>query len=122
MNPTQKMKAKLESLGIPFVSLTVTRSTVIVTVEGRESAEHWHGVLSHFVQSKIKDTVLINKVNKRLANLPSCRPGFLVGGFFRKDIIEKRGTNESEDFRDSGNRHKEAVKNQDANSSVKRGR
>lgn len=52
MTPQEKMKAKLELLGLPFKKIDVYGSQIMVTAYGESVANKWHSILCKFTTSK----------------------------------------------------------------------
>lgn len=81
MTPQQKMKAKLESLGLPYKQIDVYGSQIMVTALGEETANKWHSILSKFTTSKRPvRSIAYNKVNTNTVLLPDVHTVWLIGG------------------------------------------
>lgn len=72
MTPQQQMKAKLESVGLPFKEINVYGNQIMVTSHCRETAERWAGLLRRFAKIKaIGPGIDDAKVNRNTVLVPS---------------------------------------------------
>lgn len=70
--PQERMRAKLESLGVPFREINVYGSQIVVTVAGRETAERWAGILAQFAKvRRVLQSWDDAKVNRNTVLRPS---------------------------------------------------
>ena len=79
--PQQRMKAKLEGLGLPYKEIKVYGSQVMITVWSETAAKKWHSVICRFTNSKrpVK-SIDYNKENRGTCLLPTRHEVWLIGG------------------------------------------
>lgn len=79
--PQQRMKAKLESLGLPFKQIDVYGSQIMVKAWSESAANKWHSVLCKFTNSRRPVRSFDhNKVNENTVLLPTRHEVWLIGG------------------------------------------
>jgi len=81
MTPQEKMKTKLESLGLPYKEIKVYGSQVMITAWSENAADKWHSILRKFTTSKrpVK-SIDYNKVNTGTCLVPTVHEVWLIGG------------------------------------------
>ncbi len=78
--PQQRMKAKLESCGIPAKRVDVYGSQIMITAWSRGAAEKWASLLSRFAKvSRVIESMDYAKENKNTVLLPSAVKVWRVG-------------------------------------------
>jgi len=81
MTPQAKLKAKLESLGLPYKEIKVYGSQVMITAWSESAANKWHGVICKFTNSRRPvRSVDYNKVNENTCLIPTVHEVWLIGG------------------------------------------
>jgi hypothetical protein len=79
--PQQRMKTKLETLGIPFKQIDVFGSQIIVTAWSETAARKWYSVLCKFTTSKrpVK-SIDYNKENRGTCLTATVHEVWRIGG------------------------------------------
>ena len=81
MSAQEKLKAKLESLGLPYKEIKVYGSQIMVTAWSESAALKWHSILCRFTTSKRPvRSIDYNKVNTNSVLLPDTHEVWLIGG------------------------------------------
>jgi len=79
--PQERMKAKLESLGLPYKEIECYGSQVMITALSESAANKWHSILCKFTTSKRPiRSIDRNKVNENTCLNPSSHEVWLIGG------------------------------------------
>jgi hypothetical protein len=79
--PQERMKAQLQSLGLPYKEIKVYGSQVMITAWSETAAKKWHGVISGFTNSRRPvRSIDYNKENRGTCLMPTVHEVWLIGG------------------------------------------